>query len=71
MFPRKKIERLKDSALGITHPSKVPIWAVACVIGQIMSMSLALGPIARPRTRALYTMINNYSSRNAWVTYPY
>ena len=71
MFPRKKIERLKDSALGITHPSKVPIRAVACVVAQIMSMSLALGPIAQPRTRALYTVINNYSSWNAWVTYPY
>ena len=65
--PEEKIERLKDSALGITHPSRVPIRAVASIVGQIMSMSLALGPIARLRTRALYAVINRYSSWYAWV----
>ena len=60
--PEEKIERLKDNALDITHPSRVPIRAVASIVGQIMSMSLALGPIARLRTRALYAVINSYSS---------
>jgi hypothetical protein len=68
LVPDENIERLKDSAFGITHPSRVPIRAVAAVVGQIMSMSLALGPIARLRTRALYTVINSYFSWNAWVT---
>ena len=32
-----------------------------------MSMSLALGPIARLRIRALYAVINSYFSWNVWV----
>ena len=36
---------------------------LASIVGQIMSMSLALGPIARLRTRALYGAID---SRHSW-----
>ena len=36
---------------------------LASIVGQIMSMSLALGPIARLRTRALYAVID---SRHSW-----
>lgn len=36
---------------------------LASIVGQIMSMSLALGPIARLSTRALYGAID---SRHSW-----
>ena len=36
--------------------------ALARVVGQIMSMSLALGPITRLRTRAVYAEINRSRS---------
>ena len=68
MSPEGKIEWLKDSALGITQSSRVHIRTVASVVGQIISMSLALGPIARLHTRALYAVTNNFTSWNAWVT---
>ena len=67
-IPDKKIERLKASAVGITDPSRVPIRAIAGVIGHIMSMSLAMGPIALLRTKMLYAVINSYFSWNVWVT---
>ena len=66
--PEGKIEQLKDSTLGITQSSRVHIRTVAGVVGQIISMSLALGPTAWLRTRALYAVINSFTSWNAWVT---
>ena len=66
--PDDKIERLKSSVLGILHPGRVPARAVASIVGQIMSMSLALGPVARLRTRALYSDINNSTSWNACIS---
>ena len=37
---------------------KIPVCALASVVGQIMSMNLALGPITRLKTRAVYANIN-------------
>lgn len=41
----------------------VPARLLASVMGQIISMSLAIGPVAHLRTRALYDVIN---SRRFW-----
>ena len=41
---------------------------VASSVGQLMSMSLALGPISRLRTRALYADINKCTSWNAFLS---
>ena len=49
--------------------SRLPVQAVASIVGRIMSMSLALGPaIARLRTRSMYTNINSCPS---WHSYLY
>ena len=65
--PNDKLVRLKSSGLSLMHLSRVHIRAVASVVGRIMSMSLALGPIARLRTRALYADINQCLSWRAYV----
>ena len=57
-IPEEKIDRLKANALNIANCSRVSVRALASVVGQIMSMSLALGPIACLRTRTLYADIN-------------
>ena len=57
-IPEEKIDRLKANTLNIAYCSRVSVRALASVVGQIMSMSLALGPIARLRTRTLYADIN-------------
>ena len=43
--------------------SRVPVKRLASIIGKIISMSLAIGPVSRLKTRALYTAIN---SRRSW-----
>ena len=37
---------------------EMPVTALASVIGKIMSMSLALGPLARMMTRGMYAVLN-------------
>ena len=66
--PEEKIAKLKSSVVNLSDSLRVPIRAVASIVGQVMSMSLALGPIARLRTRALYADINNCTSWYAYVT---
>ena len=56
--PDEKIDRLRCSIPSLLHPSKVHIRVIASVVGKIMSMSLALGPVARLHTRAWYADIN-------------
>ena len=65
--PDGKIVRLKSSLSSILCPINVPKRAVASIVGQIMSMSLAVGPVASLRTRALYTVINSCLSWKAIV----
>lgn len=66
--PGEKIDRLKKSIASMLQVSRLPVRAVASIVGQIMSMSLALGPIARLRTRSMYTDINSCPS---WHSYLY
>ena len=56
--PEQKLEKLKSSIRSVSHLERVPVRALVSVVGQIMSMALALGPIARLRTRAVYADIN-------------
>ena len=59
----EKIERLKSVVQKVLPMSQVGVRLLASIVGQIMSMSLALGPIARLRTRALYGAID---SQHSW-----
>ena len=66
-IPPKKMFKLLStiSAILATRQSKdcVPVKQLACFTGQIISMSLALGPISRLMTRASYRTIE---SINYW-----
>ena len=54
--------KLKASVRSILQFSRVPVRSLASAVGQIISMSLAMGPITRLRTRALYAVLNSGSS---------
>lgn len=57
--PGEKIDRLK--AIIRSMPPEggvVAARSLASVVGQIVSMSLALGPVTRLRTRAMYFVLN-------------
>ena len=56
--PKEKISKLIHSIDLLLASRLVPARLIASVTGQIISMSLALGPVAHLRTRALYDVIN-------------
>ena len=64
MVPEEKVSKLVKSIESILAPSLVHVRQLASCVGQIISMSLAVGPVARLRTRALYG-VNN--SRHSWA----
>ena len=55
-----RVEKLK-SLLGSVSYNSMPARSVARIIGMIVSTGLALGPVARMRTRMLYMDINKAS----------
>ena len=67
IVPDDKITRLKNSLSSVLLAYRVSVRAVASIVGQVMSMSLALGPISRLRTRALYGDINACVSWKAFL----
>ena len=60
--PPDKIKRLQYS-ISSSLSDFVQARAIASIIGQIISMTLAIGPVARLRTRALYALVNR---RKCW-----
>ena len=61
--PPHKIQRLQESLSALGECLYVPAKLIASLVGNIMSMSIALGPVARLMTRSLYTLLN---SRHSW-----
>ena len=62
--PEEKIERLKAAICNVSAAALVNARALASVVGQIISMSVALGPVTRLRTRAMYAVLNQ---RSCWA----
>ena len=56
-IPEHRIEKLRESLRKVSPCTTVR--QIASIVGQIVSMSLGLGPIARLMTRSLYTIINH------------
>ena len=61
--PPQKIQKLQKSLEAVDRCPHVPAKQIASLVGNIMSMSIALGPVARLMTRSLYTLLNN---RRSW-----
>ena len=55
--PSCKIVKLCNAIRSIPQLGGCPVRAVASVVGQIIAMGRAIGPVARLRTRALYQVI--------------
>ena len=61
--PGEKVSRLQSTIASLNLDRAVHVRALSSVVGQIISMSLAIGPVARLRTRACYHIINQ---RKTW-----
>ena len=57
--PQYKLNRLKLQLCEIEKGQLVPARSLASLIGKIMSMSLALGPVTRLMTHSLYSVLNS------------
>ena len=61
--PPEKISRLLSILSKVLHASHVSARQLASVVGRIISMGLAVGPVSRLMTRSLYAVLE---SRRAW-----
>ena len=62
-MPEGKVRALQHSLKVAIKTSSLAAKAIASLIGRIVSTSLALGPVTRFRTRALYALLE---SRQVW-----
>ena len=60
--PENKLRVLHEQLLKIKGKQPMPARALANLIGKIIAMSLALGPVTRLTTRSLYAVLNCRSS---------
>ena len=61
--PDRKLAKLKLQLHEVESAQSVPARSLASLVGRIMSMSLALGPVTRLMTRSMYALLN---SKAAW-----
>ena len=62
-IPTDKVAKLKQFLLQVESLNVCPAKMLASITGRIISMGLALGPISRLRTRAMYYLLN---TRLSW-----
>ena len=58
-IPVERIEKLRNAIARLLSSGLASARSLAKVTGQVLSMSIAVGPVTRLRTRALYEMINS------------
>ena len=57
MVPTEKIEALKSCLMNPLSKNYFTAPALASVVGKIISMSFALGPVSRLMTRSMYALL--------------
>ena len=62
-MPDEKIKALRLKLSRVTAKGALSARELASIIGKIIAMSLALGPVSRLMTRRLYALLN---SRDYW-----
>ena len=65
VVPDPKLVNTCDLLNSLVDSPVVPARKLASAVGKIISMSLAIGPVARLMTRSLYTILNN---RRSWCS---
>ena len=64
IVPPEKISKLQEAIAGIPLHGRVPVWQLASIVDQIISMSLAVGPLTRLRSRQMYEVLKYRRSWN-------
>ena len=63
LVPQEKIERFCQAIKDLPLYDRVSVRHLASIVGQIISMGLAVGPVARLRSRYTYDILNQ---RRSW-----
>ena len=63
MVPSDKVAKLKKCLAEALESKQMPAKVLASLIGKIIALGLAIGPVARLRTRALYALLE---TRDSW-----
>ena len=58
-FLKFQKEKLREKAMNMKHLNASTARTVSSLVGSIMSMGLALGPLSRGQTRAVYECIKS------------
>ena len=66
--PQQKIDALQAELCQVADNVTIPAKTLARLTGKIISMSMAIGPVARLMTRVLYTLLNTKVSWSQAVT---
>ena len=66
--PEGKMVALQESLHMVNRSCRVPAKLLASIIGQIVSMSVALGPVTRLMTHGLNAMLKNRVPRCQWLS---
>ena len=64
--PTDKVDRLKSQLVQVLDRPTLKARDLASIIGKLISMSLAVGPVARLMTRSLYAVLN---TRQYWCQF--
>ncbi len=65
-IPEPKVAALREALSHTKEVAYLPAKRIASIVGRLISMSLAIGPVARFMTRSLYTVLD---SRSTWCEY--
>ena len=61
--PKEKLMCLQEMLENVKVGEEIPAKILASLIGKIMALSIAVGPVARLMIRSLYSVLN---SRKSW-----
>ena len=61
LVPEHKISKLRHSLALLTTTGSCSARQLASVVGQLISMTIAIGPVARLRTRSMYEINTCYT----------
>ena len=62
-MPAHKVQRLQEALCALGECLFVPVKQIASIVGNIMSMSIALGPLTQLMIKSLHTILNG---RHFW-----
>ena len=62
-IPPERLSSTKSKLEAVCHLGKIPARKLASIVGRIISMGLAIGPVCRFMTQSMYALLE---TRQSW-----